>query len=291
MFWKYFNIELNIYNTRMYGAIYPNGTGITKSLVDAFLCTDGKPISVSDLFGGHGDLENEANNRDPRFYQTIWTQQAPWATENGETTTWDDGIYSQLYSTSKYSSTTAYVLRKGFDRDVTTHSATGEDTPAIILRYAEILLNYAEAKAELGTITQEDIDISIKLLRDRVGMPNIILSDIITDPDWHFPDLSAIINEVRRESRIELNNEGHRWHNIARWAAADELIIGKRPKGFMIGDKFPDNNYPVDNSGFLDPYQSSMPDGYGFVIGRDYLDYIGVEQTSLNPALGQNPGW
>ena len=293
MFWKKFNLELNIYNKRMYTNIYPGGSGLTKSFVDAFLCTDGKPIMVSPLFSDSdfGSLENEAKNRDPRFYQTVWTQQAPWKTDNAGTTSWDDGIYSKLYTRSKYSSATAYVRRKGYDPDVTTHSTSGEETPAILLRYPEVLLNYAEAKAELGTITQGDIDISIKPLRDRVGMPNIKLSDIAVDPNWHYPDLSPIINEIRRERRIELNNEAHRWFDIARWAAADELIVGKRPKGFKIEDQFPKNNYPVDDNGFLDPYQSSMPDGYGFMVGRDYLDFIGIEQTILNPELGQNPGW
>ena len=57
----------------------------------------------------------------------------------------------------------------------------------IIMRYAEVLLNFAEAKAELGTLTQGDIDISIKLLRDRVGMPNLDIATIETDPNWLFP--------------------------------------------------------------------------------------------------------
>ena len=54
----------------------------------------------------------------------------------------------------------------------------------IIMRYAEVLLIYAEAKAELGTITQADLDISINKLRARVNMPNLILASITTDPDW-----------------------------------------------------------------------------------------------------------
>ena len=56
-----------------------------------------------------------------------------------------------------------------------------------------MLLNYAEAKAELGELTQNDIDISVKKLRDRVGMPNLIISEIVSDPEWDFPSLSPVI--------------------------------------------------------------------------------------------------
>lgn len=151
-------------------------------------------------------------------------------------------------------------------------------------------LSYAEAKAELGTITQADIDMSIKKLRDRVGMPNIDLANIRTDPNWDFPTLSPIINEVRRERRVELVGEGLRAADIKRWAAADELIVGKRPKGFMAS-QVATNPYPVDENGFLDPYKNIIPEGYGFDVNRDYLNAIPKTQIELNPNLTQNPGW
>ena len=127
--------------------------------------------------------------------------------------------------------------------------------------YAEVLLNYAEAKAELGTITQADIDLSIKPLRDRVGMPNLVLASIVTDPNWDFPTLSPIINEIRRERRVELACFGFRWDDIARWAAADELIAGKRPKGSACGSHFALNPFQDDADGFMDPYLVSFPTG------------------------------
>ena len=114
------------------------------------------------------------------------------------------------------------------------HVQQFEETPSILYRYAEVLLNYAEAKAELGTITQDDIDITIKELRDRVNMPNLSLSNISADPNWNFPTLSPIINEVRRERRVELVAEGFRWDDIARWAAADELIVGSGSVSIVI---------------------------------------------------------
>src|SRR5690606_35052929 len=163
-------------------------------------------------------------------------------------------------------------------------------SPGIIYRYAEALLNYAEAKAELGDITQDDIDISIKKLRDRVGMPNLELGNIAHDPNWDFPDLSPVINEIRRERRVELATEGFRWDDIARWAAADELVVGKRPRGFKAS-QLAVNPFPVDENGFLDPFQNAVPNGYGFDVNRDYLNSIPLTEIVLNPNLAQNPGW
>ena len=142
---------------------------------------------------------------------------------------WNE-VYTQINSATKFNAPTGYVLYKGYDPLMTNHSLNYEETPSIYYRYAEVLLNYAEAKAELNSITQADIDKSIKKLRDRVGMPNLTLASITTDPTWDFPTLSPVLNEIRRERRIELADEGFRWNDIARWAAADELIVGKKTK-------------------------------------------------------------
>src|SRR5665213_3316504 len=99
------------------------------------------------------------------------------------------------------------------------------------MRYAEVLLAYAEARAELGILTQADVDISINVLRDRVKMPHLNIGAITTDPKWIFPSLSPLINEIRRERRVELACEGYRLDDICRWAAAPDVIVGKRPLG------------------------------------------------------------
>lgn len=289
--WKKFDKALGIVNYRMISGWFPRGTGITKALADSYLCTDGRPVSISSLFKGHGSITNEVANRDPRYAQTIFTPDAPYKTSIEGVINWNEGVYSKLYSSSDFSSTTGYVMRKGYSDDVKTHNLAGEDEPIIIYDFAEVLLNYAEAKAELGTITQNDIDISIKSLRDRAGMPNLVLSDIPADPRWDFPGLSPIINEVRRERRVELALVGFRWNDIARWAAADELIVGQRPKGIRYGAIFPNNPYPKDNDGFMDPYKVQLPNGYGFNVKRDYLSPLPVSELTLNKALKQNPGW
>jgi hypothetical protein len=105
----------------------------------------------------------------------------------------------------------------------------------IVFRAAEVYLNYAEAKAELGTLQQSDLDISVNKLRDRVGMPDMNMAAANLNPDkflkapksgentWGgFSKVSGanegVILEIRRERMIELVQEGHRYYDIIRWA-------------------------------------------------------------------------
>jgi hypothetical protein len=170
------------------------------------------------------------------------------------------------------------------------------------MRYAEILLNYAEAKAALGNITQADLDKSINLLRDRVDMPHLVLNNIASDPNWEFPDLSPLINEVRRERNVEIGCEGFRFDDIMRWAAADELIVGWKPKGakwkqwegvYTNPPVVAGQNVYVDSQGYIEPLMKDalLQNGYQFNVNRDYLLPLPVDQLTLNPNMKQNPGW
>jgi hypothetical protein len=169
------------------------------------------------------------------------------------------------------------------------------ETASIIFRYAEALLNYAEAKAELGTLTQADVDISINKLRERVQMPDLDISAIATDPNWLYPALSPEINEIRRERRVELACEGYRLDDLERWADMDRLV-GQRP----LGAKFKQSDFPtlvpgssilVNADGYIDPYQKALPTGYKFKVDRDYLFPVPQLELNLNENLDQNPGW
>ena len=288
IFWKQFSVALGITDDKLYLLEYPYGKSLTKSLADSYLCTDGLPISVSPLFQGYNTISVEKKNRDPRYYQTIFTPDEAWKIDT-DTELWVDA-YVNLNTSTEFYAPTGYVLHKTYDPRMVYHSLNYEETPAIHFRYAEALLNFAEAKAELGTITQADIDNSIGLLRARAGMPELQMNNITTDANWDFPALSPIINEIRRERKVELATEGFRWPDIARWAAADELIIGKRPKGFK-GSQIASTYFPVDANGFLDPFQTTIPGGYGFNPNRDYLDPLPLNEIVLNPQLTQNPGW
>ena len=295
MFWREYNNEItkghqDFTNDRNHRMEFPNDNSITKQLADSYLCIDGKPISVSPLFEGHETLKDEMKNRDPRFFQNIAPHDGVWRIHKDGTVEYWEQVYNKLNTNAAHNSPGGYINIKGYNPDMNYHVQQYEESPGIIYRYAEALLNFAEAKAELGTITQQDIDISINKLRKRVGMPDLKMDNIVTDPDWDFPTLSPLINEIRRERRIELACEGYRWGDIARWAAADELIIGKRPKGFKASH-LAVNPFPVDEDGFLDPFQKAVPNGYGFVPGRDYLNSIPISELVLNPNLTQNPGW
>ena len=175
----------------------------------------------------------------------------------------------------------------------------------IFFRFTEALLIYAEAKAELGTITQTDIDRTINMIRDRVGMTHLEMSNITTDPEWDFPSLSPVINEIRRERRIELAFEAQRWDDLARWRA-HHVFAGKRPKGILyIGSNLEGTytdvqgkptiiigqNLFVDANGNVDPYQIKFPSGLGFDPLRDYLSPIPSDEITLNNNITQNPGW
>ena len=295
MFWRNFDNSLGkgeavFTSDRNYRQRTPTERSQTKELADSYLCIDGNPIAGNALFKGYTNIGLEMQNRDPRFFQTFGMPGYPWViTALGSVSNYD-ALYAILNVGSDQYAPSGYVLRKGYDCREIYQIAQYEQTPGIVYRYGEVLLNYAEAKAELGTLTQEDVDKSIKLLRDRVGMPNLIISAIADDPRWDFPTLSPVINEIRRERRVELATEGFRFDDIMRWAAADELIVGKRPHGFKAS-QLAVNPYPVDDDGFLDPYRQKLPNGYGFKIERDYLNAIPKDQLLLNPNLEQNPGW
>lgn len=295
MFWQNFDQSVtqgdrDFTNDRFFRMKTPTNKTITKQLADTYLCTDGRPISGNALFGGYNTLASEAENRDPRFYQTIATPDQVWQVHPNDNIEYWSDAYDKLNSSADYNAPSGYIIQKGYNPNTTYHVQQYEESPGLIYRYAEALLNFAEARAELGALSQADIDKSIKPLRDRVGMPNLMLSDIATDPDWDFPDLSPVINEIRRERKVELAAEGFRWDDIARWAAADELIVGTRPKGFKAS-QVAENPFPVDEDGFLDPFRNAIPDGYGFKLDRDYLNSIPESEIILNDNLTQNPGW
>ena len=112
------------------------------------------------------------------------------------------------------------------------------DTDLPVVRYAEILLINAEAKAELGKLTQDDMDKTINEIRSRVEMPRIILSEIVNDPNLsaQYPNVTdKALLQIRRERRIELMGENFRWDDLMRWKAGQ--LIEQVQQGAYI-DKF-----------------------------------------------------
>ncbi|MDR0756246.1 MAG: RagB/SusD family nutrient uptake outer membrane protein, partial [Tannerella sp.] len=173
-----------------------NSCSVTKSHVDAYLCTDGKPIAVSHLYKGDHTIKDAIIDRDPRLVQTIWVDDGlHYYTDHGGIVYWE---YPNMYVDERYNMT-GYLLFKHTVSDYVMALSQQSDIGLIIMRYAEALLNYAEAKAELGTITQDDIDKSVNLLRNRVGMPGLDIGNIAADPNWLFTGISPLLQEIRRE--------------------------------------------------------------------------------------------
>lgn len=298
MFWRQYEPDDGNYTFWSKYMELGGGRGITKSLVDSYLTIDGKPIATSSLYKGDNTLINVVSNRDPRLNQTIQVNDGNHFTIEGrefEHPAWDNAAEDNNY--------TGYQLYKGLNLSPDQHEVGNGEQGLIYFRYAEALLNYAEAKAELGTLNQADVDATINLLRDRVGMAYLNIGSITPDPNWQFPTLSPIINEVRRERRVEFAAEGYRHDDIWRWAAADDLIKGWKPKGAkrqqfldiassseadIIKDQF-----PVDNNDYIFPYRNNVvgENGFNFRPNQDYLLPIPTDQLQLNPNLKQNPGW
>lgn len=286
--------------------------GMQKSVVNSYLMKDGSRFTDIPNYATM-QFYDETQNRDPRLSQTIRT---PGYTRIGRS---EVAVPDFATSVTGYQYI-KYVLSPNFDAGQSTN-----DMP--IIRYAEVLLNFAEAKAELGTLTQSDIDRSIKLVRDRVDMPNLNMAQANANPDPYlvaeYPNVTkssnmGVLLEIRRERRIELIKEGLRYRDLLRWKEGARLA---KP---FYGMYFPGpGEYDLDRNGTLDLviYEGTSPtrrpgvqyqrlgelvlengNRGGRIVNlpdiiktwqetRDYLYAIPTQELQLNPNLTQNPGW
>jgi len=256
----------------------------TKSLVDAYLSSDGLPIDKSPLYK-EDTYDNLFKNRDPRMTQTILAPGAAWGgRQDGKnltsTATW--GIFTvPKWISNKLGSVTitGYYFTKYVE--LSTVALVGRDENDIhLIRLAEVLLTYAEAKLEQGKLTQADIDITINKLRQRVGMKAMNIAEIAAAG----LDLRT---EVRRERRVEMALEGQRYFDILRWKQgsllAQDIKGMKKSLAFRASDVA---NLPADAQGYIIAYKDRV-----FTDPKNYLWPISLTQTQRNPNLGQNTGW
>ncbi|MFW5835322.1 MAG: RagB/SusD family nutrient uptake outer membrane protein [bacterium] len=277
-----------IVNNQIQG--YYNGYhgGHTKDFVEDYLDTDGLPIRLSNLYQGDAMIEDVFENRDPRMRQTIL---------HPDDESW---IFEGTVSPGALRSWTGYRNIKFFNQNQQGRAFGQQDLAAITLRYAEVLLNYAEAKAELGTLTQADLDMSINLLRDRVGMPHMDINNIPVDPkyipQWH---TDPLIIEIRRERRIEMASEGLRYNDIRRWKWGKKLEqpdLGFRwdapnRERYFLTDDDARRTTIVDGVEYIEAYQGTDYANPVFDESKHYLWPIPLNDLSQNPEIGQNPGW
>jgi len=204
-------------------------TSPSKDLLQAYLMNDGSFYSSQPGYETKQFVE-EFVNRDPRLSQTY--AYPGWELIRTGTYSQGGGIYRQQLQKNF----TGYHQIKGFVNHREQTISNSVDVP--VIRYAEILLIYAEAKAELGQITQADLDLTVNQLRRRAGMPDMKLNPPV-DPvqEARYPNVKSSakwreILEIRRERRIELAMEGYRFDDLMRWAAGK--LLEKSPQGLYF---------------------------------------------------------
>lgn len=280
--------------------------GITQSLVDNYLNADGTFIDpTNEKFK---DFKETFEGRDPRLIQTIMNEGAKYASATTATkmhleeyTDEKKNIISppKLAGDGNTRSLTGYHIRLGID---TTFVSGNGETALPIIRYAEGLLAYAEAAAELDIWSNDIATKTLKALRERAGVKYLAPAKDANFTDFGYT-LTPILQEIRRERRSELALQGFRLDDLMRWKG-DKLIVGKRGKGAYVGDESvlfksysPDNQQRIrerltlDDNKWADPMAGTMPSGYQFHADRDYLLPIPPSELELNKKLKQNPKW
>lgn len=268
-----------------------NGYGLTWELVSSYLGKDGQPynyLGLSQTTKGNAFLTKIANDCDPRLKSTIWIPgdlRAQITNTYFDKPTVNEGV-GQLCPTGFQikKSANPYSPAAGQSFEV------GGETGCIIIRYAEAILNYAEAKCELDNTVANT---QLNMLRTRVGMPEFTVNQQGLDFNRinYGYTISDELYEIRRERRVELSLEGFRMDDWMRWAA-HAIFVDNRPKGYPLSKtEFPTFKNPLDANGLIDYYAPSLPNGYKFRVDQDYLYPIPQDELTLNPNLIQNPGW
>lgn len=249
---------------------YAVNYGASRNFLRLYLKDNALPFE--DIVANEMTYNDFFDNRDPRLAQTCLRR--------GE-------ITYQLGAFVPYAqSRTGFGIRKWVRNDGLTDQPSTLDFP--LLRYAEVLLTYAEAKFELeGSISDEDLNLSVNLLRKRAGMPDMTNSFITGNA-------LDMRTELRRERSVELAFEGHRYDDLIRWKEAENLlpqaILGAKfiagewggASESSLSDKLTQDKVLIveeENSRFFDP-------------AKDYLYPIPSSEIAKNRNnMEQNPNW
>lgn len=275
-------------NTRQLEESY---TGMSRAMFEQYLCADGLPTAVSPTYGSEASmLANELAKRDPRLAQSIDNPNLPYKLLSDGTPS-----FNALPSLDTKYCTTGYHVMKYHSPDPEQWNIGLSTLDVFIFRYAEVLLNYAEAKAELGECDQEVLNITINELRDRVEMPHLTKDVGFEDPNW--PDygyeLAPLLYEIRRERAVELLGEGFRWDDIVRWKAGKLLENPKTMLGMKVSSQmqeaYGDFSRSLNEEGYMIVYPDKQSRKWDDKL---YLHPLPIDQTTMNPnLLPNNPGW
>lgn len=276
-------------------------SGMSKDAFESYLFIDGKPMALTDL--DNTDLPKMINKkngavfsinhllkvRDKRLEQTI-----------DSAVFYNDRGFVRFDVGMSMTSTTGYGVSKYDNKDIpiANRNQTGSNyTHAPLFWLAVVYLEYAEACAELAdaggeAITQDDLDKTINLLKERAGLPHLKINVGFDDPA-NDHGVSSLIWEIRRERRCELMFDNwYRYWDLIRWHQLDKLDTTTNPDIILGANVSADpdiaNNDKVTTKGnYLD-----VSRGLTRTFDKRYYWYpIPTGQITLNPQLTQNRGW
>ncbi len=289
-----------------------------RTFINTYLNLDGTPFTNNPAYTTML-FKDEVKERDKRLKQTI---------RLGDYKRTTAGVAATVAPDMLYSYTGYHPIKWSLD-DTNVDTRDLNDNSVSIFRYGEVLLNYAEAKAELGTLTDADWALTIGALRARAGITGgLTTKPTVVDPylkSKYFPNISdPVILEVRRERAIELCFEGFRFYDLMRWKRGELLEMewngiyvpalntpldlnedGKMDVVYFKVKPSPTPPYPAIDvndmvSGKPNPYRLSNGDS-GEITWlktverkwqeKNYYYPIPESHRLINPALGQNPGW
>ena len=259
-----------------------SGVYVTRKLADMYRCQDGLPIAKSPKFQGYAGQNTEFADRDNRMNATLLRHgQKYWNNDGKWRTTWtaadeEDALTCDRRSQSGYINNKWATERKVDDTN------EGYDYP--VIRYAEVLLNYAEAVYEQGeSISDADLDLSLNLVRQRSNPDMVKLSNSLVSANG-----LSMREEIRAERTVELALEGFRVDDLKRWKTA-ETEMPQNLRGIPMTGWFATNwtnqTRPLDADGSIILYDGRV------WAEKNYLYPIPSDELQLNPELGQNKGW
>lgn len=271
-----------------------NGRGFsskipTQALIDSYLCIDGLPIDESPLY----DPEKPFENRDPRLHYTCVVPGSvfdgfQFETHRDSVECWNYNVNPPVRvpnqdALNPFASFSGYCWRKYADMenpDYLTRSETG----IVVLRFAEVLLNYAEAKIESNELDQSVYD-ALNAVRTRVGMPPVDLGKTQEE-------LRSI---VRIERKSELAFEGTRLYDIRRWRIAEEVmtgeLLGRIPRGLLAAAPEIDENGTPNYDNVPNRSEMRVIELRIFNPAKNYVWPIPQIELEVNDLISQNPGY
>lgn len=254
----------------------------TRKMADMYLDINGLPIdNVNSCFHGRLGYVDEYLERDPRMSGSLLSYSHQyWDVDTCWRVNWDDSDYDWINTCQKLSYTGYWNQKWGADRQCVD---TYESMDFPLLRYAEVLLTYAEASYELSnTVTDADLNISLNLVRERAGMPSLTNSFVTSNG-------LSMRQEIRRERTVELYMEGLRHDDLRRWATAgDEMpgdLMGVQHTGTAYAAQWT-SDHTVDAEGNI-----IFRTGRSWDNTKHYLYPLPSDELQLNPNLVQNEGW